>query len=112
MLGADLGYFCLSHAMIVLPVVAFVVSQPLPHGEGVPYANPLSFVGVQSSDGLVYSGAVAFLMLLAEALLWTAALADPGILPRNPVQGENDPALPEGWQRHFDPETQAPYFYK
>ena len=106
MLGADLGYFCLSHAMIVLPVVAFVVSQPLPHGEGVPYANPLSFVGVQSSDGLVYSGVVAFLMLLAEALLWTAALTDPGILPRN--LGE---CSVEGWERHIDPQTQAPYFY-
>ena len=49
---------------------------------------------------------------LAEALLWTAALTDPGILPRNPILGENDPSLPEGWQRHFDPGTQAPYFYK
>lgn len=112
MLGADLGYFCLSHAMIVLPVAAFVVLQPLPHGEHVLYAKPLSFVGLPTSDGWVYMGVVVFLMLLAEALLWAAALTDPGILPRNPVLGENDPALPEGWQRHFDPETQAPYFYK
>ena len=112
MLGADLGYFCLSHAMIVLPVVVFVVLRPLPHGDGVLYAKPLSVVGVQASDGLAYTGVVALLALLSEALLWTAALTDPGILPRNPILGENDPSLPEGWQRHFDPGTQAPYFFK
>lgn len=112
MFGSDVGYFVLSNLLIVGTGTLFLVIKCYPHGD-----MPFTFDAGWGSknDNWVISAAVLSLMALAMGLLWTAALTDPGIIPRKPIRtisGSDDvSSLPEGWQRHFDPETSTPYFY-
>lgn len=112
MFGADVGYFALSNLLIVATVALFLAAKCFPHGD-MPYADDTDFGGRQ--ENWLILAAVVFLTAVALGLLWTAALTDPGIIPRKPIRtisGSDDTSsLPEGWQRHFDPETSTPYFF-
>lgn len=112
MFGADVGYFALSNLLIVATVVLFLASKCFPHGD-MTYSDDADFGGRQE-NWLILS-LVVLLTAVALGLLWTAALTDPGIIPRKPIRtisGSDDTSsLPEGWQRHFDPETSTPYFF-
>lgn len=119
MLGADAEQFFVSNLMIAIPVAIFAF-QPLPEFGRSDHYAARGQVEKFLLTTLAAKGLAVVFGLVALTLLWIVATKDPGIIPRSnwkaqvddgAVVGQKEPALPRGWRRFHDDDTDLPYYY-